>query len=152
MDTLDYTGHISTTSGPNNMIKRPLESQEQLLYLTLPMLSIILTPSSATSQPLQNCQTLQQFLSPLYMSILFYGHWLYCLSVVSATHCLTGDTTLQILLVKNIIVVHGLFIFVIKDLGDAWGACPESTPARLGCPQLALLLKWATSRRQTCAR
>jgi hypothetical protein len=68
MDTLDYTGHISTTSGPNDMIKRPLESQDQLRYLTLPMLSIILTPSGATSQPLQNCQTLQWFLSPLYVS------------------------------------------------------------------------------------
>src|SRR6267154_3232226 len=30
------------------------------------MLSIILTLSSATLQPLQNCQTLQRFLSPLY--------------------------------------------------------------------------------------
>src|SRR6267154_2034106 len=48
------------------MIKRPLESQDQLLYLTPPTLSIILTPSGATSQPLQNCQTLQWFLSPLY--------------------------------------------------------------------------------------
>jgi hypothetical protein len=70
MDTLDYTGHISTTSGPNDIIKRPLESQDQLLYLTPPMLSIILTSLSATSQPLQNCQTLQQFLSPLYVTDL----------------------------------------------------------------------------------
>ena len=31
------------------------------------MLSIILTPSSAISQLLKNCQTLQQFLSPLYV-------------------------------------------------------------------------------------
>src|SRR6267154_5791809 len=67
MDTLDYTGHISTTNGSNDMIEGPLESQDQLLYLTSPTLSIILTPSSATSQPLQNCQTLQWFLSPLYM-------------------------------------------------------------------------------------
>ena len=63
MDTLDYTGHISTTIGSNDMIKKPLRSQDQLLYLTSPTLSIILTPSSATSQPLQNCQTLQRFLS-----------------------------------------------------------------------------------------
>src|SRR6267154_2838823 len=52
------------------MIKRPLESQDQLLYLTSPVLSIILTPSSATSQPLQNCQTLQWFLSPLYIVVM----------------------------------------------------------------------------------
>src|SRR6267154_452642 len=50
------------------MIKGPLESQDQLLYLTPPTLSIILTSSSATSQPLQNCQTLQRFLSPLYIA------------------------------------------------------------------------------------
>src|SRR6267154_590244 len=68
MDTLDYTGHISTTIGSNDMIEELLESQNQLLYLTLPTLSIILTPSSATSQPLQNCQTLQWFLSPLYLT------------------------------------------------------------------------------------
>ena len=35
------------------------------------MLSIILTLSSATSPPLQNCKTSQQFLSPLYRP-----HWL----------------------------------------------------------------------------
>src|SRR6267154_510748 len=67
MDTLDYTGHISTTIGSNDMIEEPLESQDQLLYLTSPTLSIILTLSSTTSQPLQNCQTLQRFLSPLYI-------------------------------------------------------------------------------------
>src|SRR6267154_1825624 len=66
MDTLYYTAHISTTIGSNDMIKGPLESQDQLLYLIPPTLSIILTPLSATSQPLQNCQTLQRFLSPLY--------------------------------------------------------------------------------------
>src|SRR6267154_4598133 len=67
MDTLDYTRHNSTTIGSNDMIEGPLESQDQLPYLTSPTLSIILTLSSATSQLLQNCQTLQQFLSPLYI-------------------------------------------------------------------------------------
>ena len=52
MDTLDYTGHIFTTIGSNDMIEEPLESQDQLLYSTPPTLSIILTPSSATLQPL----------------------------------------------------------------------------------------------------
>src|SRR6267154_1089202 len=49
------------------MIKQPLESQDELLYFILPTLSIILTLSSTTLQPLQNCQTLQRFLSPLYI-------------------------------------------------------------------------------------
>jgi len=68
MDTLYYTGHISTTIGSNDIIEGPLESQDQLLYFTPPTLSIILTSSSATSQPLQNCQSLQWFLSPLYLN------------------------------------------------------------------------------------
>src|SRR6267154_6705933 len=67
MDTLDYTRHISATIGSNDMIEEPLESQDQLLYLTPPTLNIILTLSSTTLQPLQNCQTLQRFLSPLYI-------------------------------------------------------------------------------------
>src|SRR6267154_953161 len=66
IDTLYYTANISTTFGSHDMIEGPLESQDQLLYLTPPTLSIILTLSGATSQPLQNCQTLQRFLSPLY--------------------------------------------------------------------------------------
>src|SRR6267154_1978169 len=49
------------------MIKQPLESQDELLYFILPTLNIILTLSSTTLQPLQNCQTLQRFLSPLYL-------------------------------------------------------------------------------------
>src|SRR6267154_4793502 len=78
MNTLDYIGHISTTIGSNDMIERLLESQDQLLYLTPHPLSIILTPSGATSQPLQNCQTLQRFLSPLY--IVAYIVCVCCLS------------------------------------------------------------------------
>jgi len=66
MDTLDYTGISLQPLGLMILLKKPLESQDQLLYLTLPTLSIILTLSSTISQPLQNCQTLQWFLSPLY--------------------------------------------------------------------------------------
>ena len=49
MDTLHYTGHISTTDKPNDMIKRPLESHDQVLYFTSPTQSTILALSSATS-------------------------------------------------------------------------------------------------------
>ena len=50
------------------MNKGLLERQEAGLYPTLPMLSVIFTLLSATLRVLQNMQTLQQFLSPLYVS------------------------------------------------------------------------------------
>src|ERR1700747_1742056 len=50
------------------MIKKPLESQDQVLYSTMPTLSEILALSSATSHPVKNSQTLQWFWSPLYVT------------------------------------------------------------------------------------
>ena len=49
------------------MIKIPIESQDQILQSTQPALSVIPMLLSATSHAMQNSQTLQQFLSPLYM-------------------------------------------------------------------------------------
>jgi hypothetical protein len=49
------------------MIIRPLESQDQVLYSTLPALSEIPTLTSATAHTAQNSQTLQRFWSPLYL-------------------------------------------------------------------------------------
>ena len=51
------------------MIKTPLGSQDKVLYSTPPKLSAILTLSSATLPPAQNCQTSQQFPSPLYCDL-----------------------------------------------------------------------------------
>ena len=50
------------------MIKTLLESQDQVLYSTLPTLSEILALSSTTSHPVENSQTLQRFWSPLYLN------------------------------------------------------------------------------------
>src|SRR6266705_3329771 len=55
MVTLDKNGHISTTAHSNYIITRPLELQDEILYLTSLTLSTILTQSSATSQMLRNC-------------------------------------------------------------------------------------------------
>jgi hypothetical protein len=44
-----------------------LESQEGVLYFLSVMLSVISTLYSTTLQIIQNCQTLQCFLSPLYV-------------------------------------------------------------------------------------
>ena len=46
------------------MIKRPIESQDQIL---LPALRVIPTLLSSTLHAMQNSQTLQRFLSPLYI-------------------------------------------------------------------------------------
>ena len=48
------------------MIKRPIESQDQILQSTLPALRVIPILLSSTLHAMQNSQTLQQFLSPLY--------------------------------------------------------------------------------------
>ena len=57
-----YTAHS------NLMDKTLLESQEGVLYFTPPALSEISTLSSAALQLVQNPQTLQLFLSPLYLA------------------------------------------------------------------------------------
>ena len=49
------------------MIKRPIESQDQILQSTLPALRVIPTLLSSTLHAMQNSQTLQRFLSLLYI-------------------------------------------------------------------------------------
>ncbi len=56
------------------MTKAPLESWDQVLPTILPTLSEIPTLSGATSQIIINCQTLQQFLSPLYLQTRTPSH------------------------------------------------------------------------------
>src|ERR1700755_476353 len=51
------------------MTRTPLESQDQILYPPLPTLSTIPRLSCAKLHTVQNTQTLQQFLSPLYISL-----------------------------------------------------------------------------------
>src|ERR1700755_3050781 len=53
------------------MTRTPLESQDQILYPPLPTLSAIPTLSCAKLHTVQNTQTLQQFLSPLYTPVLY---------------------------------------------------------------------------------
>ena len=62
-----WMGHISTTTGSNHVMRSLFGSQEGVLSPFPPESSAIPTPPSATPPPLQNPQTLQQFLSPLYV-------------------------------------------------------------------------------------
>ena len=50
------------------MNKTLIESQEGVLYSTPPVPSVISMLSSAALQSIQNFQTLQRFLSPLYVN------------------------------------------------------------------------------------
>ena len=52
------------------MNKTVLESQEGVLYFTSPALSMISAISSVASHSVQNPQTLQRFLSPLYLQYI----------------------------------------------------------------------------------
>src|SRR6266566_501211 len=75
MVTLDKNGHISTTAHSNYIITRPLELQDEILYLTSLTLSTILTQSSTTSQMLRNCHKNQcNGYTKLNWAYL-YNHW-----------------------------------------------------------------------------
>ena len=58
MITLVYKEHIFITAGSNHIIEKPLESQDQVHYSTLPTLSVILALLGATLHPVENGQTL----------------------------------------------------------------------------------------------
>src|SRR6267154_742830 len=101
------------------MIKQPLESQDELLYLTPPTLSIILTLSSTTSQPLQNCQTLQRFLSPLYslisLPVIIYS----LISLPIIIHSLISPPVLiqsYQSTCSNIVLLVHLFLYIVSSV------------------------------------
>ena len=90
------------------MNKILIESQEGGLYSTPPALSMISVLSSAASQSIQNVQTLQRFLSPLY-------HW-------EVSNVLGTGTYVYIILVKvasTAVVSKFLYAYLFMCNDDA---------------------------------
>ena len=93
------------------MIKTPFESQDQVLYSTLPTLNPISTPSSATSHPVKNSQTLQRFWSPLYPPAI--THVLFTMDIVfsaSLIQCLLIPTQFSDCLPPMTPIASALFV------------------------------------------